>query len=62
MGLAYTEYSFEKTSELTSFRRARRAHREHTKRTDWSGGKARLTQLGNRSPFHLAGLLDLSST
>ncbi|KAK9900814.1 acid protease [Cystobasidium minutum MCA 4210] len=52
IGLAYTDYTFQKTTELTSFRKAKRAHRDSTKRHDWKDGKARLDSLGARSPFN----------
>ncbi|KAL7004103.1 hypothetical protein EMMF5_006369 [Cystobasidiomycetes sp. EMM_F5] len=54
IGLAETPYTYDKTTELTSFRRTKRAHRERTKRTEWMDGKSRLSALSARSPFFLA--------
>jgi len=51
IGFAYTEYTFEKTTEITRFRRTKRAHRNGEKRHEWSDGKNRLDQLLARSPF-----------
>ena len=52
MGFAQTPFTFEKTTELASFRRAKRALRNGSKRTDtWSDGKARFEKLRERSPF-----------
>lgn len=52
IGLATTDYTYQKTTEIASFRRAKRAHRDSTKRHEWKDGKARLDSLGSRSPFN----------
>lgn len=51
VGLAYTDYTFDNTTESTSARRTKRAHRDHEKRHNWVDGKSRIGLLSARSPF-----------